>query len=80
MATIEQAIAAFSRQVDALESGIHAEQRRAKVYNPADRAYPLAARAMRERWDNLRQSIRRLHRELAAVRLELNSGAKSQER
>jgi len=66
---IEKTIRNFEQVAAALQADIRAEEKRARSYDPEGDAYPVIARAMRERQQNLRQSIRKLHRELAAARL-----------
>ena len=66
---IELMIADFERKRKELEAAIGYEEQQAGVSDPEDVRYPLAAREMRKRRENLRRSIDDLRKQLeVAVR------------
>jgi hypothetical protein len=61
-------IGELSRRVEALEYNIAAEEKRAKVSCPSNRAYPVTARSLGAQRDNLKRTIEALERCLAQSR------------
>ena len=57
IAEIEGVIADFDRMANALETEIHVEQKRARFDDPSPFAFPLYAKALIARRDNLKRSV-----------------------
>ena len=60
IAEIEVMIADFDGMTNALETEIHVEQKRARFDDPSHFAFPLYAKALIARRDNLKLSVERL--------------------
>ena len=65
---VERMLAEFERLTSALDSEIGAAESESKIYDLAHFAYPLYAKAARERRDNLKRSIDVLNRQLDSLR------------
>ena len=61
---IELMIADFRRKRQELETAVRYEEEQAGISDPADVRYPLAAKEMRKRHENLGRSIRDLEKQL----------------
>ena len=64
-ARIRALISDLDRVVRILDSHIGAEEQRAAVFDPFEAAYPILARTMAERRDNLKETIAALELRLA---------------
>ncbi len=71
VADIEAMIEDFSRVADELDRQLRHEEQRTGITDPAHFAYPIYAKAARQRRDNLRDSIRDLNAKLEQARAEL---------
>ena len=60
-------ISNLDRRAQLLDQDIAAEEERAQVFTPADAAYPILARTLRARRDNLRSTIAALEKRLASL-------------
>ena len=67
-AQIRTMIADFNRTLLVLDCEISTEEEQARAANPADVAYPILARVMRARRDNLRVTIALLEQRLDQVK------------
>jgi hypothetical protein len=57
VAQIETFIGKLARTAELLNEDIKREEERASVRDPRDPGYPIRARTLRTRWDNLRATI-----------------------
>lgn len=73
VADIEAMIADFTRVADELDRQASYEEQRAGISDPRHFAYPMYAKAARQRRDNLHASIRDLTARLAEARDELEA-------
>ena len=64
MARVSALINDLDRRAQLIECDIAAEEERARVFNRSDAAYPIAARILAVRRDNLKASIATLERRL----------------
>jgi hypothetical protein len=72
LAQISTMIADFDRTLQILDCEISTEEERAQVRDPTDIAYPILARAMRIRRDNLKVTIGLLEQRLDRTRVVLS--------
>jgi len=73
VADIEAMIEDFSRVAEELDRQVHYEEQRAGIHDPAHFAYPIYAKAARQRRDNLYASIRELSEKLEEAREALEN-------
>jgi flagellar protein FliJ len=73
VADIEAMIADFSRVADELDRQLSYEEQRAGITDPSHFAYPIYAKAARQRRDNLLDSIRALNAKLEEARADLEN-------
>ena len=73
VADIEAMIEDFTRVADELERQLRYEEHRSGIKDPKHFAYPIYARAARQRRDNLMESIRDLEARLKDARAELET-------
>jgi len=71
VAQIEAMIAEFERMARDLDAEIEAEQQRAGITDVAHYAYPIYARAARQRRDNLQRSADEMRAQLEEAQAEL---------
>jgi flagellar protein FliJ len=71
VAEIEAMIADFTRVAEELDKQVRYEEQRAGISDPSHFAYPMFAKAARQRRDNLLASIRDLNAKLAEARENL---------
>lgn len=71
VADIEAMIEDFSRVAEELDRQLRYEEQRAGISDPTHFAYPIYAKAARQRRDNLLESIRDLNAKLEEARAEL---------
>jgi hypothetical protein len=67
MARVSALIGDLDRRTQLLEGDIGAEENRARVFNRSDDAYPIAARILAVRRDNLKATIGTLEQQLARL-------------
>jgi hypothetical protein len=67
VARISALISDIDRHVRILDCDIAAEEERARVFNPFDTAYPILARTLAARRDNLKETIGALEKQLASL-------------
>ena len=67
VARISTLISDLDRQVRILDHDIAAEEERARVFDPFNAAYPILARTLAARRDNLRDTIAALETRLASL-------------
>jgi hypothetical protein len=67
MAQVSALIGDLDKRAQLLEYDIAAEEKRARVFNRSDAAYPIAARILAVRRDNLKATIATLERRLARL-------------
>jgi hypothetical protein len=67
MARVSALISDLDKRAQLLECDIAAEEERARVFNRSDVAYPIAARILAVRRDNLKATIATLERRLATL-------------
>lgn len=65
---IEALIVDLRRRTQLLEDDIAAEEKRARVINQSDAAYPLAARILAVRRENVKATIAMLEKRLASLK------------
>lgn len=75
---IETMIAELDRMCIDLGRQIEAEETRARIHDPAHFAYPMYAKAARERCANIQNSTNALRAALDKLRLEENASANRQ--
>jgi hypothetical protein len=66
-----QLIADIDRIVQILDTDIAAEEEQARIFDPTQAEYPMVARALTARRDNLRATIAALQERLVNVPIEL---------
>src|SRR5271154_536157 len=59
-------ISDLDRRIRLLDCDVITEEQRARVFDPADPAYPILARALAARRENLKRSITALEKRLAS--------------
>lgn len=69
-ARIQSMIAAFEQAICSLDGSIDSVLQTSRIRDPASFAYPVAARAMSARRDNIRVTIAVLSQQLAKITLE----------
>ena len=67
-ARIEALIVDLGRRAQLLEDDIAAEEERARVFNRSDAAYPIAARILAVRRENVKATIATLEKQLASLK------------
>ena len=67
-ARIEALIVDLGRRAQLLEDDIAAEEERARVFNRSDAAYPIAARILAVRRENVNATIATLEKQLASLK------------
>jgi hypothetical protein len=67
MARVNALISDLDKRAQLLECDLAAEQERARVFNRSDATYPIAARTLAVRRDNLRATIAALEKWLAGL-------------
>ena len=67
VARISALISDIDRHVRLLDSDITTEEERARVFDPFNAAYPILARTLAARRDNLRDTIAALETQLASL-------------
>ena len=67
VARIGALISDFDRRAQILDRDIAAEEERARVFNPFDAAYPVLARTLAARRDNLKATIVTIEKRLASL-------------
>jgi hypothetical protein len=67
MARVSALIGDLDRRAQLLEGDIAAEEERSRVFNRSDAAYPIAARILAVRRENLKATIAALERRLARI-------------
>jgi hypothetical protein len=67
VARISAFIGDLNRRAQLLECDIAAEEERAQVFNPFDAAYPVLARTLAARRDNLKATVAVLEKRLAGL-------------
>ena len=67
-ARIEALIVDLGRRTQLLEDDIAAEEERARVFNRSDAAYPIAARILAVRRENVKATIATLEKQLASLK------------
>ena len=67
-ARIEALIVDLGRRAQLLEDDIAAEAERARVFNRSDAAYPIAARILAVRRENVKATIATLEKQLASLK------------
>jgi flagellar protein FliJ len=75
IAEIEAVIADFDRKRNALETEIHVEQKRTRFDDPSHFAFPLYAKALIARRDNLKRSVEGLKHLLDDTRSALTAAS-----
>lgn len=70
-AQIRTMVADFNRTLMVLDCEISTEEERVRVSDPADIAYPMLARVMTVRRDNLRVTVGLLQKRLDQIKVEL---------
>lgn len=65
---IEALIVDLGRRAQLLEDDIAAEEERARVFNHSDAAYPIAARILAVRRENVKATIAMLEKRLASLK------------
>jgi hypothetical protein len=68
LARIEALIVDLGRRAQLLEDDIAAEEERARVFNHSDAAYPIAARILAVRRENVKATIAMLEKRLASLK------------
>jgi hypothetical protein len=69
VARIRKAIVDLDRTVQFLDCDVASEEERARVSDRSDPAYPILARALAARRDNLRDTIAALEQRLATIKV-----------
>ena len=67
VAQISALISDLDRRVQILDCSIAAEEERARVFGPSDAAYPILARTLTARRNNLKETIAALEKRLASL-------------
>jgi hypothetical protein len=70
-ARIGALIVDLGRRTQLLEDDIAAEEERARVFNRSDAAYPIAARILAVRRDNVKATIATLEKKLASLKKQV---------
>jgi hypothetical protein len=70
-ARIEALIVDLGRRAQLLEDDIAAEEERARVFNRSDAAYPIAARILAVRRENVKATIATLEKQLASLKKQV---------
>jgi multidrug resistance efflux pump len=65
---IEALIVDLGRRAQLLDDDIAAEEERARVFNRSDAAYPIAARILAVRRENVKATIATLEKQLASLK------------
>ena len=73
VAKIRTLLANINRTLQIIDSDIELEEARARISDRSDPAYPLIARVMTVRRDNLKQTIATLENQLAELNAETGS-------
>ncbi|MCK1707912.1 MULTISPECIES: hypothetical protein [unclassified Bradyrhizobium] len=66
-AQLHALISDLRRRVQLLDADIEEEERKSRVFNPANHSYPMLALSLRERRDNLQTTVATLQKQLTIL-------------